>query len=219
MDARRLVSVVVLLVGAHAPLRADAATPEAALRAALAERLGMPEADIAVTDLELPDDMPADADFVVELPGYTLREGRVSATLATTNGSWRVSPDVKLWVTVPVAVADTVRGEPVELRMERVRLRDLRGSEAVDPSRAWEATTGLRAGQPVTVGRVRRTPDLHQGAAVKLVVEVGALSVRAPGQLLSDAVVGQSVPVLNLATKAQQFGTLRPDGTVLLGGP
>lgn len=202
-----------------APASAAAASPEAALREALVARLGDSVADVAVADLDAPPDMPADAAFEVELPSYQIREGHLTVTLRTARGSWRLNPEVLLWVDVPVAATETARGEVVPMRIERVRLGQLRGALPVDPAERWEATSSLHAGQPVTAGRVRRMPDLRQGATVKLVVEAGALSVRAPGQLLADAVVGEPVPVLNLATRAQQFGTLRADGTVLLGGP
>jgi len=70
----------------------------------------------------------------------------------------------------------------------------------------------------LTTGVVRRHPDLREGAAVTLVVQRGALVITAPGQLLADAIVDQSVKVLNLATKAELLGTLQADGRIHLGG-
>ncbi|MSQ02619.1 MAG: flagellar basal body P-ring formation protein FlgA [Myxococcales bacterium] len=209
---------LLFLAGALAPAAASAATPEAAIRTAVAARLGLPEADVSLTDLDSPEGLPADADFTVELPGYALREGHLSVELKSRRGSWRLRPDVALWVTVPVASKAIARGEPVESSPMRVRMRELRGSTPVDADLSWEATTSIAAGQPVTVGRVRRLPDLRDGARVSVVVSRGGISVRAPGELLADAVIGQTVAVLNLATRSQQLGTLQADGTVTLGG-
>jgi len=197
---------------------APAATPQAALVEAIAARVGGSAADVAVADLVLPADVPADAEFTVNLPSYAIREGHVSVSLSSDRGVWRLYPEVRLWVHVPVAAADVARGDVVTTRTERVRLGELRGGTPVDPGVTWLATTTLHAGQPVTTGRVRARPDLLQGATVDVYVQRGALSVRAPGQLLADGVIGQPVAVLNLATRTQQFGTLRADGTVLLGG-
>lgn len=209
---------LLFVAGAILPAAATAATPEAAIRTAVAARLGLPEADVSLSDMDAPEGLPADANFTVELPGYTLREGHVSMELKTLRGSWRLRPDVALWVTVPVASKAIARGEPVEASLMRVRLRELRGSSPVDAELSWEATTSIAAGQPVTVGRVRRLPDLRDGARVSVVVSRGGISVRAPGELLADAVIGETVAVLNLATRSQQLGTLQADGTVTLGG-
>ncbi len=204
--------------GALAPAAATAATPEAAIRTAVAARLGMAEADVLLTDLDAPAGLPADADFTVELPGYSLREGHISVELKSLKGSWRLRPDLSLWVTVPVAAQAVARGERVEATLARVRQRDLRGSSPVDANLSWEATTSIAAGQPVTIGRVRRLPDLRDGARVSVVVSRGGISVRAQGELLADAVIGETVAVLNLATRSQQMGVLQADGTVTLGG-
>jgi flagella basal body P-ring formation protein FlgA len=102
--------------------------------------------------------------------------------------------------------------------MRRVRSDSLRGETPVDATKAWEASTTLALGQPVTTLRVRPVPDRREGDGVTLVVERGPVRISAPGTLLGDAFVGQSVAVTNEVTHAVVHGQFLDDGLVHVGG-
>lgn len=201
-------------LGAPAAL---AATPAEVIVAALAARAEKPIADVELTGLVLPADVPADADFEVALPNYALHAGSVTLKLSAAGETWSVRGQVAFWAALPVATQETRPGDPVVLRVERRREVELLGSKAIDPTLEWRATGTLHVGQVALAGRVERVPDRVSGSEVTVLVRRGAVELRAPGRLLADGVVGQAVSVLNLATKVQQHGTLQIDGSVLLG--
>ncbi|GDX78349.1 hypothetical protein LBMAG42_01600 [Deltaproteobacteria bacterium] len=197
---------------------AYAATPAEAIVAAVAARAEKSPADVEISGLTLPADIPADAAFEVTLPSYAIHTGSLAVKLSVGGASWSLRPQVGFWAQLPVAVGETKPGEALVLRIERRREAELHGAESIDPSLTWRATGTLHAGQVVTAGRAERVPDIEIGRDVTVVVRRGAIELRAPGRLLADGLYGAPVAVLNLATKAQQHGTLQADGTVLLGG-
>lgn len=197
---------------------AYAVTPAEAIVAAVAARAEKTPADVEITGLILPADIPADAAFEVALPSYAIHPGSLALKLSVGGASWSLRPQVGFWAQLPVAVGETKPGEALVMRTERRREAELRGAESVDPALTWRATGTLHAGQVVTAGRAERIPDVAIGGDVMVVVRRGVVELRAPGRLLADGLYGAPVAVLNLATKAQQHGTLQPDGTVLLGG-
>jgi flagella basal body P-ring formation protein FlgA len=213
---------LLLLAGAFAPAPAQAKEAALAIREAVAARLELPVADVEVGALGWVEGTPSDRDWRVELPGYGNLTGRVGLTLsAEAEGRpvrHRISPDVQVWRRIPVAAKTTRPGQVVEFRIERVRSDALRGETPVDASRAWEASTTLSVGQPITTSRVHPVPDAREGAAVQILVERGAVRISAPGELMDDAFVGEPVHVTNLSTRGVLTGILTAEGTVLIGG-
>ncbi len=208
------VAVAVLLSGA-----ASAALPEVAVRDAIATRAGVPVADVEVGPLGLAAAAAFDAPWIVDIaPGSTFT-GATTITLRAGEARYSVRPRVVIWREVPVAADAVAPGEPLTLTTARVSSDRLRGETPVDPSRAWDASVSFDAGDPVTVNRARPQADLREGTAVRIEAGIGALSVWAPGELLSDARVGQRVAVLNLATRAVQHGVYRGGTTVALEAP
>ncbi len=214
----RIPCALAALFGLAVGAPAEAATPAEAIVAAVAARAEKLPADIEITGLELPADMPAHADFVVTLPSYAIHPGSLAVKLSAGAASWSIRPRIGFWAELPVAIGETKPGETLRFRTERRREAELHGAESIDPTVTWRATGTIHAGQVVTAGRAERIPDVAIGHDVTVVVRRGVVELRAPGRLLADGLYGESVAVLNLATKAQQHGTLQPDGTVLLGG-
>ncbi len=212
MDAARLL----VLAAALAAPAAHAATLESAVRTAVAERLSLDPGDVELA--ELPSDATVDAEWSIRLPDYAFGSGHVAITAEVPGRSIRLNPKVTLYDRLPVVDAEIAQGAQVSFHLERRALSELHGGTPVEPALAWDATIALHRGRVLTTGVVRRHPDLREGAAVTLVVQRGALVITAPGQLLADAIVDQSVKVLNLATKAELLGTLQADGRIHLGG-
>lgn len=203
-----------------------AATPAVSIRQAAAQQAGVPETDVEVGMLGLPEAVAQrDATWDVLFPVAGSFTGATPVVLVAEGARYQLRPRIVVTRSVPVARAAVRPGERVELVEARVGSDRLRGEVPVPmpsttaPTQAWQARVALAAGEPVTTTRVRAYPDLLQGAEVKLEAGAGKLSVRAPGRLLEDAFVGARVGVLNLATRAVQRGVYRGDGTVALESP
>jgi flagella basal body P-ring formation protein FlgA len=209
-----LLAFVLLLTGS-----ASAALPEAVVREVVAARAGVALADVEVGPLGLPASALVDGAWQVSLPSNAVFTGATTMTLSNGPARFVVRPRVVVWREVPVAASAVSAGSPVEVGSARVASDVLRGEVPVDPSLAWDATVSFTAGQPVTMNRVRPRADVREGAAVRIEAGVGPLSVSAPGELLSDARVGQRVAVLNLATRAVQDGVYRGENVVALEAP
>ncbi|MEN9785847.1 MAG: Chaperone for flagella basal body P-ring formation [Pseudomonadota bacterium] len=203
-----------------------AATPSQAVRLAAARQAGVSEDDVEVGMLGLP---PAtaerDAAWEVQFPAGGAFTGATPVLLVSDGARFQLRPRIVVTRTVAVAAASARPGERVELVPARVGSDRIRGEVPVplpsgpDAARGWQARVAIAAGEPVTTARVRPYPDRLQGTDVKVVADVGRLSVRAPGRLLEDAFVGAQVGVLNLATRAVQRGVYHGDGIVALESP
>jgi flagella basal body P-ring formation protein FlgA len=209
-----LLAFVLLLTGS-----ATAALPEAVVREVVAARAGVSVADVEVGPLGLPAAVGVDGPWQVSLPSSASFTGATTMTLSNGASRYVVRPRVVVWREVPVAAAAASAGGPVELGRARVASDVLRGEVPVDPTVAWDATVSFAVGQPVTMNRVRPRADVREGTAVRIEAGIGTLSVSAPGELLSDARVGQRVAVLNLATRAVQDGVYRGGNIVALEAP
>lgn len=130
----------------------------------------------------------------------------------------RIRPRVEIWMDVPVAAAAVAAGQPVPLRAGRVLRSRLQGAAVSMGAADLEAKVPLAEGEPVTVLAVRTAPDARSGADVTVLVQAGALKIKAPGRLMEDAALGQPVRVANLATGAVMTGTLVNPGLVRAGG-
>lgn len=198
---------------------ASAALPEEVVREAVAARAGVPVVDVEVGPLGLASSAAVDGPWQVSLPSGAVFTGATSLTLVNGAARYVVRPRVVVWRTLPVAAAAVSPGAPLEIAYARVASDVLRGETPVDPALAWDAAVSFAEGQPVTVNRVRPRADVREGTPVRIEAGLGSLSVSAPGELLSDARVGQRVSVLNLATRAVQHGVYRGANIVALEAP
>lgn len=202
---------------------AFAADPSLVLRDAIAARLDVPPSDVEVRSLGIAN-IPADADWKVELPNTGNLWGTISVRLiASHNGTelqrYTAYAKVSVWDEVPVAAAPVAPGEPVAIELVRMSLEELRGASPVDPDRAWKAKTTIQAGVPLTTSRVEAVPDAPKGSKVRIVVQRGALQIESIGLLTEDAWVGQPVTVQSLATQVELTGVYEKNGLVSVGVP
>lgn len=77
-----------------------------------------------------------------------------------------------------------------------------------------QAIRALPAGQPVNNLHVRTAPAVARGALVTLRFSRGGVQLTGNGQALQDGAVGQSIKVLNPATRATLVGTIASNNTV-----
>lgn len=190
-----------------------AATPHDAIRAAVAARLGVADEDVVVTGA------PAtNATCTAELPRYGSLTGQVRVTLFCGTERIVAQPYVEAWFALAVAASDTPAGERVPVELRRVSSKDLRGETPLDPDVVWRARTDLHAGDPLTATRVERMPDAERGERVRLLTQVGALRIEAPGELMQDSWVDQDGTAVNLATRTVVRGYYAGDGVFMVEG-
>ena len=126
-----------------------------------------------------------------------------------------VRPSLTTWVAVPVAQRAASKGDRVASTPGRARIQDVRGTPR--SSGTWIARVKLAVGDPITDAVTMAPLDGATGDAVRLAVRSGDLSIHAPGRLLSDARIGESVRVVNDATHATLRGVLVAPGVVEIG--
>ena len=126
---------------------------------------------------------------------------------------WFARPHLDLWVRGPVAPRDVPAGTPFIVADGAVPWWEARGTPLTG---RVVSTVSLVQGQPVTHRIARRVPDAAHRATVTLVLREGAVTIRAPGQLLRDAFIGEEVAVQNNATRVVQRGVLVDASTVVL---
>jgi len=198
---------------------------DAAIRAHVADAVGVAEHDVEVRSNGLGQPFacgPAASIDVRANPGETYRRYLHLRLVGTERGAvcadLRVRAEVVVWQEVPVA-ADAVRGgQTIRLGTGRVERHAIQGTP-VDPlDGPFVAVGPLQSGAPVTVSRVRVVPDFKSGSKVTLVAGRGRLTIQSSGRLLADAHTGDTVRVANPATGAVVVGVITADGLVKAQG-
>ena len=212
-------------LAATSPHGVDAPLVDAAIRAHVADALGVPSHDVEVRSNGLGTPLACGPSARLDIeasPGEAYRQ-YVRLRLRGTDGGascadLRIRTDLVIWQQVPVVASSVGAGETIRLATGRVERHRIHG-KAVDPlSGPYLAVAPLEAGAPVTVARVRTAPDWKSGSTVTLVAGSGALVIRTAGRLLSDARNGERVRVANPSTGAVVVGVLTADGTVMVQG-
>ncbi len=80
-----------------------------------------------------------------------------------------------------------------------------------------EARVTLYAGRPVRAADVALPAVVERNQIVALVFQAGPLSILAEGRALARAGVGDTIRVMNLASRSTVSGRVRPDGAVVVG--
>lgn len=133
------------------------------------------------------------------------------STDGTTSKKMTVRPHLTAWVNAPLAAHDMDAGAAVEAAWGEVPVESL----ARQPiAQSGIARVRIRQGEPLTRMVVSPPLDLVQGASVSLIVRRGALTVTADGTSLHDARIGDTVRVVNSATKTTLQGVLVDAKTV-----
>ncbi len=123
-----------------------------------------------------------------------------------------VRPGLEVWVRTSVAPQRVLPGEDFEPVSGLVQAHEVRGNPVGEG--AWRSRVTLREGQSVTTGLVVRIPDVERGANVTVTIVRGNLRVNSPGHLVGDGYLGESVRVVNEATRVVAEGLLVSPDTV-----
>ena len=188
---------------------------ELAIRDAVAARLDVPSSSVEVSGVGRLPNAPELAEWVVTLPRTGSILGDVPVSVRTGTLRYAVRPHIIVWRDLPVAADEVAAGAPVLVSRARVSSDEERG-EAIGAGGSWTARVALPAGTPLTNQNVRPSPDIYRGATVRIIADAGLVSVSAPGEILDDGFLGESVAVLNLATRTVQSGVYRGGSVVIL---
>ena len=217
--------MVIGLCGPNDVEAADFSREEAAVRAHVAERLGIPLSDVEVLALGLVQPLDCGPEGTVSANSRTTENfvGHADIRLVGIDGSGecgsaRIRSSVKVWMNVPVAKEATLAGSVVPLEPSRVAIDQIHGVPVSMGSGPWEARVSLAPGSPVTLNMVRPVPDAKNGSTVTLESGGGALRVTAQGRLLENGQIGERVKVSNLATNQIVYGILVEPDRVRAGG-
>lgn len=219
-----LASTLLLALPARSELSETRVTQELRAFVAATASVELDQVEILFSGLDASLPCPADSPLRFEIgpgerfAGHTtvrLEAGPLSDPCSRA----RLRSRIRLWTWATVAASDTTPGQELQIERARVPLDQVRGrplDPGVDGQGPFLSKVSLRKGEPVTAASVRPMPAARRGEEVIVVGERGALTVRASGRLLEDALIGQRVPVLNLSTGQVQRGRLADDGFLYL---
>jgi flagellar basal body P-ring formation protein FlgA len=122
-------------------------------------------------------------------------------------------------VQVPVPLAPIGAGQVItsdNLVLQNTPSNQVFKSTVQNPVQAvgQVALRALPAGQPLNTLHLKTPSAVTQGTTVQLVFEKPGLALRAFGRALENANVGESIRVLNVATKSTLMGTVKAPGVV-----
>ena len=80
-----------------------------------------------------------------------------------------------------------------------------------------EARVALYAGRPIMPGDIGAPALVERNQIVRLVYDAGGLSIVTEGRALGRAGAGDTLRVMNLASRSTVTGFVRSDGTVAVG--
>ncbi|MCA3243685.1 MAG: flagellar basal body P-ring formation protein FlgA [Alphaproteobacteria bacterium] len=79
-----------------------------------------------------------------------------------------------------------------------------------------QTTRALPAGVPISTLHLRQPPVVSRGSVVDFRFARGGVQLQGTAQALEDGVAGQSIRLLNPATRATLVGVVQPGGLVLV---
>tara|TARA_R110000868_G_scaffold262401_1_gene521008 strand:+ start:180869 stop:181345 length:477 start_codon:yes stop_codon:yes gene_type:complete len=120
---------------------------------------------------------------------------------------------------VPILKETLRRGETVtntmltemEMPAKRVSYHTITDKEDIV---GMEATRTIRAGIPLKMKQFRETPTVRQGHVAILTYNKSGISLTTEGTVMSDAVAGDFVKVMNNTTNRMITGIVQENGTI-----
>ncbi|MCB1359249.1 MAG: flagellar basal body P-ring formation protein FlgA [Maritimibacter sp.] len=88
---------------------------------------------------------------------------------------------------------------------------------ALDEVIGLETRVALYAERPVRSGEVGPPALVERNQIVPLIYQTGSLVIQAEGRALDRAGIGETIRVMNLASRQTVSGRIRADGTIAVG--
>lgn len=160
---------------------------------------------------------------VVELEPPNLAPGRISLrfTLKEVDGrsirKFTGTVMLDLWREVATPTKAVNRGEatgPENVTWVRKNMVHVRGDLWDGRGGPWQATRTLLPDQPIYRTDLVPLAALRKGATVTLVYNRGAVKLAIKAEALSDGALGETIPVRNLQSGKQVYGTIMDANTV-----
>ncbi len=118
-----------------------------------------------------------------------------------------------------LVAARTVRAQTVLSAQDLGLIRDTVPGMLTDPAEAigQEARVTLYAGRPIRPGDLGPPAVIDRNQIVALAYRAGPLSIQTEGRALMRGGVGDTIRVMNLASRSTVSGRIAADGTVVAG--
>lgn len=118
-----------------------------------------------------------------------------------------------------LVAARTVRAQTVVSAQDLGLIRDTVPGMLTDPAEAigQEARVTLYAGRPIRPGDLGPPAIVERNQIVPLAYRAGPLSILTEGRALARGGAGDTIRVMNLASRSTVSGRIRADGTVAVG--
>ncbi len=91
------------------------------------------------------------------------------------------------------------------------------GVTSIEEAVGRESKVALYPGRPILLSQLRAPALVERNALVKMSYASGPLKIVTEGRVLDRAAVGETVRVMNLASKQTVMGTVTSDGSVEVG--
>ncbi|MFO1144625.1 MAG: flagellar basal body P-ring formation chaperone FlgA [Amaricoccus sp.] len=91
------------------------------------------------------------------------------------------------------------------------------GVASIEEAVGQEAKVALYPGRPILASQLRAPALVERNAVVKMSYASGPLKIVTEGRVLDRAAVGETVRVMNLASKQTVMGVVTGDGSVEVG--
>lgn len=146
--------------------------------------------------------------------GEILVDGRVEKTFYT-------KATITTYEQVVVASRGIQRGDllsSANLRLENRELSALKGASffSLDEVQGFVAKSTIFLGQVITARRVAPPVLIKRNQIVQVETTLGALTIRARARALSQGAAGDLVRAINLSSKEEFAGIVRPDGVLIV---
>lgn len=89
--------------------------------------------------------------------------------------------------------------------------------DSAEAALGMEARVTLYAGRPIRPDDIRPAAIVERNQIVPLAYHSGPLAILTEGRALARAGVGETIRVMNLASRSTVTGRVREDGTVIVG--
>ncbi|MFT6424471.1 MAG: flagella basal body P-ring formation protein FlgA [Celeribacter sp.] len=116
--------------------------------------------------------------------------------------------------------ARTIRAQTILTSSDLMLVQENVPGALISPAEAvgLEARVVLYSGRPIMAGDVGPAAIIERNQIVKLVYEIGTLSISADARALARAGSGDLLRVMNLTSKSTVSGIVAPDGSVYVSG-
>lgn len=162
---------------------------------------------------------------IVDVPSRTGSSPSLPVSVGIVQGGrvlQRVAVTARIVIERPVLIAVRTLARGTTLRADDVReeLRADAPADALDGSAdaiGQRLVRGVAAGAPLREAFLEAIPVVTRGQSVTLRASRGSLAIEAAGRALEDGKAGETIRVMNIATRRVLAGQVAPDGAVDMG--